>query len=344
MGSRPPKATIDDVANLAGVSVSTVSRVLNNEKYVREAMREKVMHAVKVLRYKPNMHARGLAGEKSHVFGLFFDDPRGDYVSSILYGALKKCDEQDIHLVVEILGQDKASDKIESFLTQLRPDGVILPPPICDNLAVLETLEKQGIPVVRIAPSTHIPSMASVKIDDHAAAYEVAEYIINQGHTDIAIIKGDPEHGGAGERLNGFLSAIKANSIEIGPENIEQGYFSFESGFECAERLFARDDLPTVIFACNDEMASAVISCAAQKGIKIPEDVSVVGFDDAVIASRIWPTLTTVRQPAEEIAIAAVEYLKNIQIDADTDDEGAQPVIVLKHNFVERNSCVAANP
>ncbi len=217
---------------------------------------------------------------------------------------------------------------------------MILPPPVCDNPAVLEILEQHQIPVVLIAPSSSNPSTTAIKIDDRAAAYAMTKHVIDKGHIDIAFIKGDPEHGGAGERFGGFLSAMKAHDIATKAEFIEQGYFSFDSGFSCAERLFELKNTPSVIFACNDEMASAVISCAAQKNIRVPEDVSVVGFDDAVIASRIWPTLTTVRQPAEEIAVVAVEYLKSVQQASEDKATEAKPVIVLEHTFIERSSCI----
>ncbi|UTW54706.1 LacI family DNA-binding transcriptional regulator [Kordiimonas sp. SCSIO 12610] len=341
MANKPEKATIDDVARMAGVSVSTVSRVLNNEKYVREAMRKKVMDAVSMLRYKPSMHARSLAGEKSHVLGLFFDDPRGEYVSSILYGALKKCNEDNTHLAVEILDTQNAGEKIEAFLSQLRPDGVILPPPVCDNVEVLNILDRHKIPAVRIAPSFDHASMMTIKIDDKLAALDLIEHVIALGHTEIAIIKGDPEHGGAKDRLSGYRAALTKHGINIREEFLEQGYFSFDSGFACADRLLSLVNPPTAIFACNDEMASAVISCARQKGLKVPNDVSVVGFDDAVICTRVWPTITTVRQPVEEIAITAIEYLKNLQDPQANNAEGVGSIL-MDYSIIQRQSCIAS--
>jgi LacI family transcriptional regulator len=335
---KTPKATIDDVARVAGVSVSTVSRVLNNERYVRETMRKRVLDAISVLQYRRNLYARNLAGDRSHIVGLFFDVPSGDYVSGVLRGALMKCGAEGFHLVVEILETPGLTDKMDAFLGQLRPDGVILTPPVCDDLAVLQVLKKQKVPVIRIAPRAPFAGAASVGIDDRKAAFDMTAYLIGLGHRAIGFIKGDPDHGGSHDRFRGFQDALAAHGLRQAPALVEQGFFSFESGLECARRLLDLPNPPTAIFASNDEMAAGVIALAHQRGIAVPDELSVAGFDDGSIASWVWPSLTTIRQPTEAIAGAAIGCLMAMRDEGQPADETQT---VLDFELIERKSTAA---
>ncbi len=325
--SKASKATIDDVARVAGVSVSTVSRVLNKERYVRAQMRQKVMDAVALLQYRPNIYARNLAGERSHVIGMFFDVPGGDYVADLLYGAITSCSAEGMHLIVETLPNPGMTDKMNSFLDQLRPDGIILTSPVCNDAAILHDLRRHQLPVVRVSPQTAFAGMPSIGIDDRAAARAMTDYLIGLGHRKIGFIIGDPDHGGSLERLHGYRDSLAAHGVAPLADYERQGYFTFASGTEAANQLLDLGDPPSAIFASNDEMAAAVIGVARQRGLVVPDQLAVAGFDDTRIAAWLSPSLTTVRQPTIDVATTAVALLlamragesvdANIELDYD---------------------------
>ena len=333
----PDKITISDVARVAGVSVSTVSRVLNNEKYVRSDKKVAVQNAVEKLSYQPNMFARSLAGDKSFLIGLLFDDPRGDYLSGLLRGAMQQCQKLGYHLVVELFDKE-TPEQTDAFLDKLQMSGVILTPPVCDNPDILSALSRRGIPTVRIAPEVPYDGMASIVIDNYRAAFTMTNYLISLGHTDIGFITGDTDHADAGERLNGFKAGMAENNLDLNPDWIEEGGFTFETGLDCAVRILSRPQKPTAIFASNDEMAASVITIADKFGIKVPEELSIAGFDDLTLASFVCPSLTTIHQPVEDMAVAAVKQLMEIR---ENPTEGWQKPTVLGSKFILRRSTAA---
>ncbi|GAK33522.1 HTH-type transcriptional regulator DegA [alpha proteobacterium Q-1] len=307
------KATIDDVARLAGVSVSTVSRVLNDERYVREAMRERVHAAVKELHYRPNLYARNLAGDRSHIMAMIFDHAGGDYVAGLLGGAVTACSREGLHLVIEILDQPSMTDKLASFIGQINPDGIILTSPVCNDEAVIALLQKRRIPMIRVAPIRRMEQILSVGIDDQTAGRDVGDYLIGLGHRRIGHIIGHPEHGGSHDRLLGFQESLKAHGVALPADALAQGYFDFASGARGARALLDRGDPPTAIFASNDEMAAGVLSVAAERGLKVPDDLSVMGFDDGTIASWVTPSLSTIRQSTRDMAALSIANLMAVR-------------------------------
>jgi LacI family transcriptional regulator len=311
MGSSNGKPTIMDVARLAGVSMKTVSRVVNKEPNVRAELRERVTHATAMLGYRPNLSARSLAGERSFLIGHLFGDPGGDYTHRVQVSLLNRCREAGYHLLVEQIdsGASDVAERTTALVSQLRLDGVILTAPITDLHDVLRVLEASRVPYVRIAPDIDSDRSPQVRIDDTRGVRELTEHLIALGHRRIGFIKGDPRHAAARLRLEGFRSAMNARGLFVPDVFVEQGSFSYESGLECARRLLARTDRPTAIVASNDDMAAAVIAAAHDMGIRVPEQLSVVGFDDAPIAQIVWPALTTVRQPIEAMADVAAELL-----------------------------------
>jgi len=305
------KPTIMDVARLAEVSMKTVSRVINKEPNVSEELRERVSRAAAMLDYRPNLSARSLAGVRSFLIGYLFGDPGGDYTHRVEVGLLDRCRASGYHLVVEQIdaGARDVSERTAALVAQLRLDGVVLTAPITDQREVLRVLDEARVPYVRIAPDLDLDSSPQVRIDDFRAARELTEHLIGLGHRRIGFIKGDPGHAAARLRLEGFRSALADRAIEIPEVFVEQGSFSFASGLECARRLLQRSARPSAIVASNDDMAAGVIAVAHALGIRIPEQLSVVGFDDAPIAQVVWPALTTVRQPIGLMAEVAAEIL-----------------------------------
>ncbi len=305
------KATIKDVASLAGVSVKTVSRVINNEPNVRPAMQDKVNSAVAELNFKRNPLARGLRGQNSFIITLLYSNPNPSYVLELQNGAIEQANAEGFNL--QILPCDHTNKNlvrnIESIIAHSSQDGFLLTHPLCDNEEIIALLEKNNIPFVRISPFHHKHSSPYVLSDDHLAAYEMTKHLISLGHTDIAIIKGHPDYGATHKRYEGFSRAMKEMNLEVDDSLVKEGLFTFESGETCARQLLTQEHKPTAIFASNDYMAAAVLKVAAQMHVKIPANLSVVGYDDAPVSKQIWPSLTTVKQPIYDLAKHAVQKL-----------------------------------
>lgn len=304
-------ATINDVAREAGVSIKTVSRVLNREPNVRDATREAVLAAARALNYQPNLSARSLAGSRSFLIGLFFDNPSPAYVADVQRGAVSRCRQSGYHLTIEPVDMEAADleDVVYQAVSTLRLDGAILTPPVCDEPRVMSVLESLRTPYVRIAPDGDRDRAPWVGMDDRAAARAMTSHLLELGHTDIGFVTGHPDHGASHLRLEGFLQALAERGLAPRRGRIEQGWFSFRSGFEAGERLLDGADRPTAIFASNDDMALGVISAATRRGIVVPRDLSVAGFDDTPAARTVWPQLTTIGQPIFEMAAAAADLL-----------------------------------
>ena len=335
-GSSP---TIIDVAQRAGVSIKTVSRVMNKEPSVHADTRARVQEAVTALNYRPQLSARSLAGARSFLIGLLYYDPSAAFVAGVQRGATLGCREAGRHLVVESLQQDgvDVQSQIESMLAALRPDGMILTPPLCDNPAILETLRASRTPCVLISPAGDGHGMPLVRMDDALAAEELTNLLISLGHTAIAFIEGD--QSASVRRRQGYERALKAHRIAVDPGLVMQGAFDFESGVAAAQKLFALPAPPTAIFAANDDMALGALTAAQRLGIAVPHDVAIAGFDDSRAASLVWPALTTVRQPLAEMAMAAVAMLLSGEVKLDPGQPA--PVRVLPHEVIVRGSTAA---
>lgn len=301
--------TIVDVANSAGVSIKTVSRVINREPRVTALTRDKVLKAIEDLGYQRNMFARGLRAGKSLVLGLLYENPQGDYPSDVLYGALAHCRDSGYHLQVEVLrGRDMAAQTVR-FLSETRLDGALLTPPVCDNASVLQTLKDFDVPFVRISPNKPNADECYIAIDDKSAGEALVDYLVRQGHRRIGFIKGTQGHAATRLRHAGYKRALARNSIDYDPSLVVSGRFDFDSGLAGAARLMKLRLPPTAIFACNDETAAGAISWAHDHGVEIPEDLSICGFDGGTISRVVWPQLTTVRQPIRDLGKAAVRTL-----------------------------------
>lgn len=318
------KATIDDVAALAGVSMKTVSRVMNNEPNVRQATRAKVEAAVAELDYRPNMSARSLAGNRSYLLGLLYGIPSAHYVLDIQEGVLDICRPQGYELLVHPCNhQDpNITEEVINLIRDKRIDGVMLTPPISDNVNLMHALKRLSVPFVRVAPTLDKGLSPYVETNDQEASYDMTCKLIALGHTRIGFICGHPDHRAVTLRFDGYKAALIENEIPLDNTLVENGLNSYESGEACARSLLQKMPRPTAIFAANDDMAAGVMMVAHQLGIKIPEDLSVAGFDDTPVAHQIWPALTTVRQPIQPMAKKATELLikqlrgKDVQLPA----------------------------
>jgi len=339
-GSAP---TIIDVAAQAGVSIKTVSRVLNHEPGVHDDTRQQVLKVVAELKYRPKQSARSLAGARSFLIALLYYDPSAAFVGGVQQGATRRCREAGYHLVVESLHNDAPDidQQVERVVSALRPDGMILTPPLCDNPKVLKVLNDSGTPCVLMSPGRVSKGQPSVRMDDVHAAEEVTNLLISLGHERIAFIKGASDQAASALRLQGFTRAMKAHGLHVDPELVRQGHFTYVSGVEAAHQLLSLRVRPTAVFASNDDMALGVLAAAQRLGLQVPADLSIAGFDDSPAASLVWPPLTTVRQPVDQMARAAVDMLIAPQHQETPAGTEVLQQRVLPHELMVRDSTSA---
>ena len=348
-GLNPPEtpgtlrpANIYDVAKRANVSIKTVSRVVNGLSNVSDATRARVVEAVDALSYRPNVFARGLASEQSFLIGLLCDVPAAGsgYISTLQTGMLTRCRKDGYHLIVESL-DGKTPDlghQVQLLVTGSVLRGVVLTSPLCDMPAAIEALNRTHTKFVRIAPEKPLAGSFDVRIDDHKAAYDMTAYLIGLGHRRIAFIKGRSDHGDANARFAGYRTALTHAGLPIVEELCVQGAFTYQSGLEAGEHLLTLKKRPTAIFACNDDMAAAVLATSQRFNLNVPRQLSVAGFDDSLVAQVVWPRLTTCRQPIEEMAKAAMSLL--IQR---TSEDGVFERL-MDHELVVRESTAPPGP
>lgn len=306
--SKPP--TIRDVAARAGVSPMTVSRVLNACIRVSPKTKSAVERAIKELHYIPNASAKALSGTDFRRIALLHSESMTSaYVGELLLGALQEASDQHVYLVMEHYVPGDTPQAVISQIAAAHVGGVVLPPPLCDWEELIEALLAEGLAVVAIAPDRERDNVPRVYVDDRRAAYEMTSHLFALGHERIAFVNGHPAHRGSQRRLEGFKKAHADHLKALDDELIVPGDFSFKSGLEAGEKLLGSGSRPTAIFACNDDMAAAVLTVAHQQMISVPAQLTICGFDDTPLASSIWPNLTTVRQPIQQMSRAAVKIL-----------------------------------
>ena len=314
------RATIFDVANLAGVSIKTVSRVVNNEPNVRASTKERVESAIKELKYRPDRSARNLAGNRSHLIGLVYDDPSAyeipsaGYVIRMQQGALRACRSADCELVIHPCNyQDKdVARELKTLIEKVRPDGIVLAAPLSNMPKIIRAISETSTPFVRISSGKKNTKHFAVSMNDRESSAEMTQYLASLGHKDIAFVTGHPQHDAVKNRYLGYQDGLKESGLDFSEQLVEAGDNSIRSGESCAVKLLQRKNRPTAIFAANDDMAAGVVRVADRLGINIPGELSVAGCDDVALAQQIYPALTTLRQPlaamAERAAQALIEH------------------------------------
>ena len=303
--------TIKDVSKDAAVSIKTVSRVINNEENVAKATKAKVLLSVKKLGFKPNKSAQSLRSKKSYMLALLYDNPNKSYLADVQSGIFNACKNTGYNLVIQECDykSNELKNDIVQFVEDFKIDGLVITPPLSDMAEFLQNLDNYQIEYSVIAPSTLNTESLYVSSNDYEAAFTLTSQIIKHGHKDIGFIKGHPKHSASHLRFNGYLDAMKSHGIEKNDQWIKQGNFSFKSGFDAGVEIFHSEKIPTAIFASNDSMAAGIMKSAQMKGMKVPNDLSLAGFDDSPIAHQIWPALTTVKQPVEKMAAHAAKIL-----------------------------------
>ncbi len=334
--ARKHVVTIHDVARHAGVSSMTVSRVMTGRRYVSDSMRAKVDASIKALNYSPNLTARSFSSAIR--VGFLYSSPNSSNLGAFMMGAYKQGGTSGCQLSIESgLSEPEAMHNLQQMI-EAGVGSVILPPPLCDSGALLDRVRRADMLPVAFASAAPPDGVSAIIVDDYKGAHDMTRHLIGLGHRRIAFIQGDPTHSPSHRREQGYRAAMSTASIIIDESWVAPGRFTYRSGLDAAERLLALTPRPTAIFASNDAMAAAAVAVAAKVGLKVPEDISIAGFDDAPIASAIWPELTTIRQPIADMAALAVA-LANEQLRLHR--EGQDRQIVRKRvalNLIERAS------
>jgi LacI family transcriptional regulator len=313
------RATIFDVAKSAGVSIKTVSRVVNNEPNVRESTKERVVKAIGELNYRPDRSARSLASHRSHLIALVYDDPSAyeipsaGYVIRMQQGALLACRRANCELLIHPCNYlDKnVGAQLKTLIDRVRPDGIVLAAPLSNMPSIVSAIETTGTPLVPISSGKKNGKHYSVAMTDRDSSAEMTRYLASLGHKKIAFLTGHPKHKAVQNRFLGYKDGLQQSGLAFSEDLVEAGDNSIRSGEDCARRLLQRKNRPTAIFAANDDMAAGVIRVADQLGIDVPGELSVAGCDDVALAQQIYPSLSTIRQPlsamAERAATALIE-------------------------------------
>lgn len=333
--SKRVNTTINDIARLANVSKKTVSRVLNDHPIVKEETRAKVKKIMAEQGYAPDPRARALAFQRSFLIALAYDNPSPQYVVNMQRGILDELEGLDYQLVLHPVDRAKPDfiQKFETFVERHRPAGVIMPPSVSEDEALCEMLKQKACAYVRIASVELDDAPSLVRTHDADGAAQAARHLASLGHKRIAHVHGPKTFRSAHERLAGFRAGLEEFGLELDQElTVEAGY-TFESGARAANNLLSRANRPTAIFAGNDEMAIGIYTSARKLGLSIPDDLSIVGFDDTPMASRIAPALTTVRLPIREMGREAARGLMRSLSGADPSaNESFIPEIILRES------------
>ncbi len=304
-------ATINDIARLAEVSKKTVSRVINNSPFVKEDTRKRVEAVIAEHGYSPDPQARGLAFRRSFLVGMIYDNPSPNYVVNMQQGVLDAVRGSGLELLVHPCnrGSDTFLNEVRAFIVRQKLFGVVMPPSVSEDDRVVAILREADCPYVRIASVSLDEPACMVVTHDSRGAARAARHLAELGHRRIAFISGPDSFRSSHERGRGFAEGLAEHGMTLDPAYVRRGAYTFESGVEAATELLALPQRPTAIFAGNDEMAIGVMKAARDAGLKVPEDLSIVGFDDLPMASRVWPYLTTVRLPIRDMGRMAAEKL-----------------------------------
>lgn len=344
MARRRQAVTIKHVAADAGVSLQTVSRVINDGPNVRPEMKERVQASIDRLGYVPSIAAQRMSGSRSYLILALNDRERtiadwearqgNDWVNQMLLGGMLTATQQGYRLMVELVDThiDHVERELASTLASLQPDGVILTPPHSENAHITEFLADEGIPFARIGSTAEGPGIAMTMGDEHNAAM-ATDHLIGLGHKQIGFIAGPSEFSLSGWRVDGWTRAMVRAGLSC-EDLLAKGDFRFDSGIAAAHELLDRIERPTAIIASSDQMAMATLEVAREKGINVPDDLSVISFDNSPIVNFTQPPLTAVDQPIAATTSQAVELLIKSSRER---VEPAEPVRV-RGQLVERES------
>ncbi len=328
--------TLEEIAVLTGVSRSTVSRVINNQPNVKEEVRERVQKKIEEVGYRPHGAARRLAGDRSYTLSIIipydvqaiFTEP---FFPAALTGITHQAEQNDYYVMLSMVERSREEDFYHRVVRGQMPDGVIVLSAKADNKIVPRLIEDK-VPFVVIGRHLHIPDISYADVDNIGGARTAVRHLLERGRKKIATITGPVSMVAGVDRREGYLSALNEAGIEIRPELIAQGDFTRESGYFAMQQLLPSQ--PDAVFAASDLMALGAMSAIRTANLRIPDDIAVVGYDDAPVAAYTDPPLTTMRQPSKELGATAVDVLLRLI----TEGQEQQLSTVLPAELVIRSS------
>ena len=325
--------TIKDVAKKAGVAVSTASYALNGSNKVSEKTKERILNAANELKYIPNNAARNLKMRKTNLIGLFVNNINGPFYDKLIKGIQDVINLKDYEMII-FCDSGRKPGTSYNFLKEGRVDGAIIISSNVTDEQVLE-LDNKGLPIVLLDRKLLKSNLCSVTVDNVKGSVDAVEHLIKLGNKTIGFISGPKNSFDNKERLKGYLDTLKNHSIEVNDKYILKGKFTEESGYEAIrDFLSCNKDIPDAFFSSNDEMAIGAIKAFHEAGIKVPQDVAVVGFDDILLSSYIKPKLTTIRRPMYELGMFSTNMLISI-----LEGKSGNSSLVLSTELIVRESC-----
>ncbi|SDK43964.1 catabolite control protein A [Sediminibacillus albus] len=326
--------TIYDVAREANVSMATVSRVVNGNPNVKPATRKKVLNTIERLGYRPNAVARGLASKKTTTVGAIIPD-----ISSIFFAELARGIEDIATMYnynIILSNSDQNKDKelhLINTMLEKQVDGIVfMGGKITEDH--VNQFKSSPVPVALAATIDESQTVPSVNIDYEQAAYEAAFLLLEHGNEHPAFVSATEETEINTQKFNGYMRALKEKNVTVNEDLIIKGDYTYDSGMEALDQLMSLDKKPTSIFVASDEMALGVIHGAQDRGLKVPEDIEVFGFDNTRLATMVRPTLSTIVQPMYDIGAVAMRLLTKYMNKEEVSDQN----IILPHRIIERNS------
>ncbi|MCF6334223.1 MAG: substrate-binding domain-containing protein [Spirochaetales bacterium] len=325
------RPTINDVAKKAGVSIATVSRIINKQSGYTAETRQKVVNIIQEMGYKPNAIARGLVKKRTNTIGVLLPSLSSRLASALLRGIENSAHQSGYSVIIcDTESDGKRTIEYLDVLSEKQIDGIIITSEWLKDVYE-ETIIEMKIPVVLVLTAPSHLQIPYIKVDDYQASYEATKYLIGRGHREIGMISGSRNDKLAGiPRIEGYKQALADNGLTISEDRITYGDFAYKSGIKCMEELFQRSLDISAVFAASDEMAIGALSWAYKKGIKVPDELSVIGYDDTQDAEMAIPPLTTVHQPIYEMGQRAVEMLFSGKETAES--------VIMPHHVVERDS------
>ncbi|WP_028608900.1 LacI family DNA-binding transcriptional regulator [Paenibacillus harenae] len=329
-------AKIKDVAKRAGVSVTTVSRVLNGEKYVKDDLKERVNRAIKDLGYAPSQIARSLVRKKTNLIGVIVPDLTSSFYSTILSSIEETASSNGYSLLVcNIIENIDKEFKYLNVFKEMRVEGIIIMHEKI-NPEIRTFINSLQLPVIFSSVKPADQNFISVIIDDYKAAYDATAYLIELGHERIGFIGGDMSDITSGQnRYSGYRNALSDYGVKLLYELIRFGDYKVGSGYELMNEMLLGGEPPTALFAVSDDMALGAMNCLYDRGLKVPDDMSVIGFDGSQLTELVRPRLTSMEQPIHEMGKLTVDTMLKL-IDGTYQPNGD---IIMDHRMVVRDSC-----
>ncbi|MBN2601943.1 MAG: LacI family DNA-binding transcriptional regulator [Candidatus Marinimicrobia bacterium] len=333
-------ANIVDVAKLAGVSTATVSRVINETGKVKITTRRKVLNAIKELKFSPNISAQVLQSKQSKIIGMVFPDASSIYFSEIIRGIINYVNKYGFQIIISSAHDEEEELKTAArFLNGRTVDGLVMMAPSLTNEELFNIPINHNTPVVFISVPPEKAGMTTIVLDNCNSAKAMTKHLIKLGHQQIAFIHGSAHNYDSKKRYSGYIQALKEENIPKSYIFESEGNFTEDSGYKACQVLLQKNPHPTAIFAANDAMAIGAIEAVKDSGLRVPEDIAIVGFDDISTSQYITPALTTVKVPLYEMGqLVGKTLLQKINSDSKEHLTVAEQ-IVIPLEIIIRESC-----